>query len=234
MSSAPSSEFGAYVHPDGERMAAWRRVYERCLVVEDLYPALAKRLLAERPRTFLEVGGGRGPLARLLQPAGVCTVVVDLDDQMLAESLPPGVMGDLGFLPVRDRSIDAVAAVNCLYFLAEPTAGVREARRVLRPGGVFVASAPSRWNDPELEGVDPRWGTPSPFDSEDAPAIVGAVFDGIQVETWELVAYRLPDRQAVADYLHGINVPDWQTKVDLLTPPVEITKRGAEVWARCP
>ena len=233
MSSAPSSEFGAYIHPDDARMAAWRRVYERYLVVEDIYPELARRVAAHGARSFVEAGGGRGPMARLLQPEGVLTAVVDLDDQMLAETCPPAIKADLGYLPISDRSVDAVATINCLYFLADPAAGVREAARVLRSGGLFLASAPSRWNDPELEGVDPRWGQPSPFDSEDAPAIVGSVFGDVELDTWEAVAYRLPDRQAVGDYLHGINVPEWETKVDLLPVPLEITKRGANVWAYC-
>jgi SAM-dependent methyltransferase len=184
---------------------------------------------------FPEVGGGRGPLARLLQPAGVCTVVVDLDDQMLAGSLPPVVGADLGFLPVRERIVDAVAAVNCLYFLAEPADGLREARRVLRPSGVFVASAPSRWNDPARRRGS-AMGKAQPVRQRGR---AGHRRRGLRRRPrrdlgTELVAYRLPDRQAVADYLHGINVPDWQTKIDLLPPPVEITKRGAEIWARCP
>ena len=61
--------------------------------------------------------------------------------------------------------------------------------------------------------------------------IVAGVFGDIEVETWRMVAYRPPDRAAVADYLHGINVPDWAEKVDLLSPPVQITKSGAHVWA---
>src|SRR5204862_6474799 len=141
---------------------------------------------------------------------------VDPDDEMLTETHRPAVKADLGWLPVAGGSVDAVAAVNCLYFLASPIDGVREAHRVLRAGGLFVASSPSRWNDPELEGIDPRWGRPSPFDSEDAPAIVSAVFGDVEIRPWELVAYRLPDRAAIADYLHGFDVPGWQTKVDLL------------------
>ena len=213
-------------------MAAWRRVYENYLVVEDIYPALAARILTEGARRFVEVGAGRAPMARILGSAGVASVAVDADDEMLAEAHRPAVKADMCHLPLPDGAAHAVAAINCLYFLAEPADGVREARRVLRDGGLFVASAPSRWNDPELEGIDPRWGRPSPFDSEDAPDIVGGVFGDVEVETWEAVAYHLPDRAAVADYLHGINVPDWADKVDLLCPPVEITKLGAHVWAR--
>src|SRR5437763_1452614 len=115
MTSAPSSDFGAYVHPDEARMAAWLRVYERYLIVEDIYPTLAGQVLAHGGRRFVEVGGGRGPMARILSELGVATLVVDLDDQMLAETHGPAVKADLGWLPLADVSVDAVAAVNCLY-----------------------------------------------------------------------------------------------------------------------
>jgi hypothetical protein len=49
---------------------------------------------------------------------------------------------------------------------------------------------------------------------------------------WEVVAYQLPDEQAIADYLHGFNVPDWETRVDAIEPPLNIIKRGAHVWAQ--
>jgi SAM-dependent methyltransferase len=218
-----------YVHPDDERLAALNRVFGKYLVVEDIYPGLARRFAAAGTTRFAEVGGGRGPIAALLD--GVTTVVIDRDPQMLADAAAPAVLGDLRALPLADASVDGVAAVNCLYFLDDPGVGIREAYRVLKPGGLFVASSPSRWNDPELEGIDPRWGEPSTFDAEDAPGLVAAVFGDIDVDSWEFVGYELPTRDAIADYLHGFDVPDWEQKVDSLSPPMTITKRGAEVWA---
>jgi hypothetical protein len=95
-----------------------------------------------------------------------------------------------------------------------------------------VASTPSRWNDPELEGLDPDWGTPSSFDAEDAPSLVAKVFGDVGVEPWRLAAYVLPDRRAVADYLHAFSVADWEARPQEVTPPLTITKVGAQVWAR--
>jgi SAM-dependent methyltransferase len=213
-------------------MAAFQRVYERYLVVEDIYPDIARRLLTEGCRRFADLGGGRGELCGLLARSGVATVLLDLDEQMVAEGTRPAIRADIGALPMSDASVDAAAAINCLYFLADPLIGIREAHRVLETGGTFVASSPSRWNDPELRGIDPRWGRPSPFDSDEAPELVGAVFGDVEVERWELVAYRLPDADAIRDYLHAFDVPGWRDRAESIRPPLEITKIGAHVWAR--
>ncbi len=228
---APSPNTHSYVHPDEARLSAWHRVYENYLVVEDIYPGLADRILATGASTFAEVGGGRGPIAALLAERGVATCVVDRDPDMLAEGHRPSCRADLCALPFADDSLDAVAAINCLYFLDDPVVAIREAWRVLRRGGVFVASSPSRFNDPELEGIDPNWATPTTFDAEDAPGLVAEVFGDVEVDPWRLIAYVLPDESAIADYLHAFNVDDWQRKATTIAAPLSITKVGAEVWA---
>jgi len=230
--SAPSPAGASYVHPDKARLAAFQRVYDNWRVVDDIYPDLAGRFERAGTGRFLELGGGRGPIAAILAEHGVATCVVDTDAQMLAEAHRPAVRADISTLPLADAAADGAAAVNCLYFVSDPRVALREARRVLRAGGLFVASAPARWNDPELEGIDPQWGMPSPFDAEDAPALVGEVFGEVEVESWEVVAYVLPDRSAIADYIHAVNVPDWESKTEDITPPLRITKLGAHVWAR--
>jgi SAM-dependent methyltransferase len=222
----------AYEHPDEARMDAFRRVYANWLVVDDLYPAVATRFEQAGTRRFLELGGGRGPVSALLAPRGVRACVVDIDPQMVDESTRPAVRADIAALPLPDGMADGAAAINSLYFLSNPLVAIREARRVLRDGGLFLASSPSRWNDPELEGVDPSWGAPSSFDSDDAPALVGAVFGSVEFERWEIVAYVLPHRAAIADYLHAINVPDWDDRAARLAAPLSITKLGAHIWAR--
>ena len=220
------------MHPDEARLAAFQRVYNNWLVVQDIYPALADKFERDGTRRFAEVGGGRGPISALLGPKGVSTCVVDLDPLMVAGAHRPCTRADMTALPFWNEAIDGIAAVNCLYFLTDPAAAIREAWRTLRPGGLFVASSPSRWNDPELQGLDPHWGTPSSFDSEDAPALVSSVFGEVEVEDWRVVAYVLPDEAAIADYLHAVNVADWQVKATQIEAPLNVTKVGAHVWAR--
>jgi SAM-dependent methyltransferase len=224
-----------YRFPDATVLDDWAFLRADCaLWTEDIYPAIARRLASEGVRSFLELGGDLGPIARDLVATGASTVVLDLSDEALARALPPAVKGDLRALPVRPSSFDAISATNCLYFLADPIDTVRQAYDALRPGGWFVASAPSRYHDPELQEVEVDWGRPSPFDAEEAGEIVGAVFVDVEVEWWESPAWRLRDREAVARYLRAFGNPDPFERAQQVTTPVDVTKSGAHVWARKP
>jgi len=66
----------------------------------------------------------------------------------------------------RDGSFGTVAALWMLNHLPDPALALREAGRLLRPGGCAVTCAPSRFNDPELAPVLPGWGRPLTFDAE--------------------------------------------------------------------
>ena len=85
--------------------------------------------------------------------------------------------------------------------------------------------------DPELRDVIPTWGEASPFDAEEAAALVGEVFDDVEVEWWEGPGWALRTRDAVVDYLVAFKVPDAETRADRVDPPVTITKSGVNVWA---
>ncbi len=88
-------------------------------------------------------------------------------------------------LPFRDGSFSGAAALWVLYHLASPLRALAELRRCLRPGGLAVVAAPSRYNDPELSPVLLRWGQPLSFDAENGPMQVASVFTDVEVETWD-------------------------------------------------
>jgi hypothetical protein len=118
-----------------------------------------------------------------------------------------------------------------LYHLEEPPLAILEAKRVLRPGGLLAACAPSRTNDPELV---PQGYPPTTFDAEEAADIVAAVFgrSNVKTERWDTPLPTLKDRQEVADSARSHLLPE--AFADAVNPPVTLTKRGCLVWARRP
>ncbi len=152
--------------------------------------------------------------------------MVDVSAAQLADAPHPKLRGDARHLPVRSGSAGAVAMLWMLYHLDDPATAIREAKRVLRPGGVFVTCTSSRANDPELTDGYP----PTPFDAEEAPAIVASVFGKVEVVSWDAPLILLPDRKAVEAYCRSHLLPS--EAADRVRPPVTLTKRGALVWAR--
>jgi ubiquinone/menaquinone biosynthesis C-methylase UbiE len=111
--------------------------------------------------TILDLGCGSGPAVKVLAGTVGQGLILGIDhsETMLAQASRRNrqavrqrrvhlVRGRIDALPWRDNTIDKILAVHVVYFAGE--AGVREARRVLRPGGriVIVAtdqSAMTRW-----------------------------------------------------------------------------------------
>lgn len=220
-----------YQPPDQRVRAAWERLMDRYFVApEPLEPGIARRLAATEPRRFAELGAANAPISTLLDPTGVGCIAIDLNPP--PDRFPTTVQADLRAIPLAEGSVDAASAINCLYFLGDPVVSLREASRVVKPGGTFVAGAPSRYHDPELREVLPGWGVSSPFDAEEAEVIMSTVFEVDEVEWWELPAYLLPDRQAVTDYLIAFKTPDAEDRAGDVPTPTHVTKSGATVWAR--
>jgi SAM-dependent methyltransferase len=204
---------------------------------DDVHPYVAARFAAAGARTVLDVGGGNGRLARLLPGMFMRCLLIDLSPTMLDLAPRPSVRADGTRLPVADASVDAVAALYTLYHYADPLVPIREARRVLRPGGLFAACAANRDTDPELAQVIPGWGAASPFDGEDAEAIVASVFDApgdtVEVDPWDgplVTLSSVPDAVAcLRVYRFGaVAAASAAATLDL---PLTLTKRGCVVYA---
>lgn len=111
--------------------------------------------------TILDLGCGSGRAVKVLAAMAVQGLILGIDysETMLAQAFRHSryaiwqgrvhlLRGRIDALPCRDNSIDRILAVHVVYFAGE--AGVREARRVLRPGGLIVIvatdrSAMARW-----------------------------------------------------------------------------------------
>jgi len=113
-----------------------------------IYGRLAEILVAASPVPLLDaagldLGSGTGAGSRAAAAAGARVVAVDVALGMLHVDRgrrPPAVVADLLALPFIDGAFDVVLAAFSLNHLAEPAAGVTEAARVLRRGGVLLAS----------------------------------------------------------------------------------------------
>ena len=196
----------------------------------DVHESVAERIAKEGLQPVLDVGCGEGRLCRLLWDQGLDAVGLDRSPTMLSAVPGPRVLGDASSLPFRPGRFGAVAALYMLYHLPEPKKALSECCRVLRSGGLFVAAAPSRHNDPELADVHPK--RPSTFDAEDAPDLVAGFFANVEVETWDAPMVHLPTAEAVAEYLFGRGMPAGECReaAERFGAPLTVTKRGCLVW----
>ena len=101
---------------------------------------------------LLDFGGGTGRATIAVDAAE--RTVVDISRPMLQRARtrtasgpgrptdPPGplatLQGDAGRLPVGDDAVDVAIVVDAFHHMPEQAAVVNEAKRVIRPGGVFV------------------------------------------------------------------------------------------------
>ena len=219
---------------DPERFRATTLAGRKYGLVGDVHGDIADRFARERVDRVLDVGCGNGRLLALLQDVGVSTVGLDASPAMLKSASGPRVFADASVLPFRANTFDAAAALYMLYHLEDPAQAVAECHRVLRPGGLFAACAPSRYDSPELQSVLPGYGVPSTFDSENAAEIVGSVFGEVELDAWDGPYVHLPDPEALALYLRGrrLSSADAGRALDTVKTPLTLTKRGAIIYAR--
>jgi ubiquinone/menaquinone biosynthesis C-methylase UbiE len=117
------------------------------------------RVFPPAPATVLDVGGGPGVYACWLARKGYQVHLVDFvplhveqarraSERQAADPLASATVGDARKLAHADASVDAVLLLGPLYHLTERADRLtawREARRVLRPGGVVLAAGISRY-----------------------------------------------------------------------------------------
>jgi ubiquinone/menaquinone biosynthesis C-methylase UbiE len=107
--------------------------------------------------TILELGCGPGMALKQMASAATRGLVIGLDSSpdMLAQAARRNratmragrtrlVLGRFDALPFHSESVDKILAVNVAYFFRDNADELREAHRVLRPGGKAVVYATDR------------------------------------------------------------------------------------------
>jgi ubiquinone/menaquinone biosynthesis C-methylase UbiE len=133
-------------HNEAERLSSTLKGRLELQRVKDLLSAY----LPPAPARVADIGGGPGIHAEWLQDRGYKVTLLDPVDRHVEAARAAGVdavTGDARRLPWETESFDAVLMAGPIYHLTEATdrrLALREAARVLRPGGVIAAVAINR------------------------------------------------------------------------------------------
>lgn len=93
---------------------------------------------------ILEVGAASGGIGAALQGQGevmICDISFEMCREANSKRGLASVCCDAEVLPFASSSFDTVIAAEMVYYLNEPEAFVREARRVLKPGGRLLMTS---------------------------------------------------------------------------------------------
>jgi SAM-dependent methyltransferase len=110
--------------------------------VHGLAGGVLEWLAAQPGERILDLGCGNGQLTQRIQVAGAAVTGVDASPEMVAAARLRGIAADEGSaesLPYPKAAFDAVFSNATLHWVRDQDAMMQQVRRVLKPGGRFVA-----------------------------------------------------------------------------------------------
>jgi SAM-dependent methyltransferase len=127
------------------------------------------------PGRTLEIGVGTGLVAHALRRLGLDVYGVDLAPAMLSRAYARVgarvALGDARHLPVRTGVVDNALLVAAVHAIRDTPAALREAARVVRPGGRVVVLAATA-SDPTDDDIAPVLAGLPHDDRPDRPAMI--------------------------------------------------------------
>jgi SAM-dependent methyltransferase len=175
--------------------------------------------------TVLDVGCGYGLWTAIAASRTPDGRVVGLDESVgmltaLRERTAdvPVVRGDAHVLPLRTAAVDVVMSTWVLYHLHDKVAFLREVRRVLRPGGRFIAATNSSVTLPVVDdligqAVEETVGHPVgawieslDFTAENGKSTLAPHFGDVRVIVND-TDYEVPDASVLVDYARSLRDP---------------------------
>jgi SAM-dependent methyltransferase len=140
--TAPADKAIALGHPS----YVWRAGQERRV-------ALVRAAMPLEGKRILDAGCGLGLYMRRFRDLSEDVHGVDVDPARVAEAMVPNVrVASVERLPYADGEFDVVFSHEVLEHVPDDRAAVREACRVLRPGGHMAVFAPNRGYPFETHG----------------------------------------------------------------------------------
>lgn len=171
-------------------------------------------------RDVLEIGCGAGQGGRWVAAQGARVVAFDVSHGQLVQSRAldaktgvhlPVVQADAQRLPFRSAAFDVVlSAFGGIPFVADSAGTMREAARVLRPGGrlVFSVTHPIRWAFPDDAGpagltLAQSYFDRTPYVEEDADGVA------VYVEHHRTMGDRVRELVGAGLVLDDVIEPEW-------------------------
>jgi len=184
------------------RRSVWRPTDDGLDPETEALRAIDRALVGDA--RVLEVGCGTGVMAeRIHDLPGVTLVATDFSPRFVELTAARGVdarQADICYLPFDDGSFDVVYAGWMLYHVRDLERALNEVRRVLRPGGTFVAVTNGKDHLADLRREAGGQPEVSRFSSETGESVLRRRFDDVRRHDLATRAV-FPDHASAQAYL---------------------------------